>query len=344
MKKWLLISLIGVTIFAAALMVYRYRDNRFRSPIANKNNPKPLLAYTYENLRKRTYEGSQISMDKVVKDDPDFTSQVFFYTADGYKVSGLMNIPKSQGPHPVIIMIRGYVDPAAYTPGEGTQHAAEVFAQNGYVTLAPDFLGYGQSAPSLKDDVEDRLFTYITVMDLLASVYPVTSTSQLKNFGYGVKNISNVQIDTAKVGIWAHSNGGQIALSVLEISGKNYPTVLWAPVSKSFPESVLYYAPELDDQGKMLKKVIRNFLENYNPVEFSPTSYFSWIKAPIQLHQGDKDEEVPKQWSDDLYQKLKSLGVNIEYFTYPDQNHNFNNLEEWQQNMNRNLEFYKRYL
>lgn len=322
------LGLVAVFILALLIVIFMPSDNTFRSPVINENNPRRLLSYTYGKLRKRSYQGSQIVMDKIVKDDVTFTSQLFFFSADNHKISGLMNIPKSNGSHPVIIMIRGYADPKNYNSGLGTQHAGEVFAQNGFVTLAPDFLGYGQSDASLKDDIEDRFFTYISMMELLASV----------------KNITNVQVDPTKIGIWAHSNGGQITLSILEISGKKYPTVLWAPVSKPFPESVLYYASELDDKGLTLRKAIERFLQNNSPIEFSPTSYFFWIQAPMQLHQGEKDEEVPREWSDDLYQKLKGLGINIQYFTYPHANHNFNQQDEWQQNVERNIEFYKKLL
>ena len=46
-------------------------------------------------------------------------------------------------PCPVIIQFRGYVERSIYQPGAGTKKTAEVFAKNGFISLAPDFLGYG---------------------------------------------------------------------------------------------------------------------------------------------------------------------------------------------------------
>ena len=100
----------------------------------------------------------------------------------------------------------------------------EYFRDNEYITLAPDFLGYGGSDSESSNIFESRFQTYTTVLTLLKSI-------NKENFpNWDQKNIF----------IWAHSNGGQIALTVLEITGENYPTVLWAPVTESFPYSILF--------------------------------------------------------------------------------------------------------
>jgi dipeptidyl aminopeptidase/acylaminoacyl peptidase len=125
-----------------------------------------------------------------------------------------------------------------------------------------------------------------------------------------------------KVGIWGHSNGGHIALSTIAISGVKYPTVLWAPVSTSFPYDILYYTDESDDQGKSLRKVLAQFEETYNTDLFSPSRYYSWIKAPMEIDQGTADHEVPVWWSDDLVATLKKDKIDVTYQTYTDADHN----------------------
>ncbi len=159
------------------------------------------------------------------------------------------------------------------------------------------------------------------------------------NTGLKAKNI-NLQIDPGRVGIWAHSNGGQIALSLLEITGKKYPTVLWAPVSKPFPYSILYYTDEFDDHGKALRKLVADFEKDYDAELYSPTNYFDWIKATLQIHQGGSDEAVPQVWSDDLVATLKEKEKHVEYFTYPGENHNFNN-GSWSLAASRTSQFFK---
>jgi alpha-beta hydrolase superfamily lysophospholipase len=106
-----------------------------------------------------------------------------------------------------------------YETGIGTQRVGEYFASHGFVTIAPDFLGYGQSDKPVKDSFEDRFLTYTTVIDLLSSLKSLNTA--LTN-----KGIKDVTCDDKKISIWAHSNGGQIALTVAEVTGFTYPLVL----------------------------------------------------------------------------------------------------------------------
>jgi dipeptidyl aminopeptidase/acylaminoacyl peptidase len=221
----------------------------------------------------------------------------------------MINLPKKPGNYPVIVMLRGFVPDEMYKPGVGTQHVAEALAQNGYITLAPDFLGFGESSPPSKDSFEARFQTYTTVLSLFSSLTTLNNGLQASYSGTITANLD-------QVGIWGHSNGGHIALSVLAISGKEYPTVLWAPVSKSFPYSILYYSDDADDHGKMLRKVLADFEKDYDTDLFSPINYYSQITAPISLHQGTLDSAVPEQWSADLVTLLKKEGVTVSYQTY----------------------------
>jgi len=329
MKKILVFLIIIEAVYIGFLLV---KHPTVETKIAPTPVPKPLLKYTYENLRNYKPEGSDIQIDSVIRKGEGFTSYLFFFrTNDGKNVSGLLNVPSKQGNFPLMVLIRGFVDPAAYKTGIGSQSVGEYFARNGYITLSPDFLGYGQSDKAATDAFEDRFLTYTTVIDLLSS---------LKNINSAIadKGITNVRGDTSKVGMWAHSNGGQIALSVAEMTGFTYPLVVWAPVSKPFPYSILYYTDEFDDKGKALRKVLAEFEQNYDVETYSLSNYFDWIKAPIQLHQGMNDEEVPVSWSDELKKTLTEKGVNVEYVTYPGENHNFQN-GSWQTAVGRSLNF-----
>lgn len=293
---------------------------------------KPLLKYTYQNLQSYSYEGSEIKIDKELKKSEDFTSYLFFYDlSSGKKVSGLLNVPKAKGHYPLMILIRGFVDPTMYETGVGSQRVGEYFASNGFITLSPDFLGYGSSDKPVSDVFEDRFMTYTTVIDLISS---------LKNINKALeeKEILGISSDFEKYGIWGHSNGGQIALSVAEITGITNPVVVWAPVSKPFPYSILYYTDEFDDNGKALRKVLSDFEDNYDVEKYSLANYYDWIKAPIQIHQGQSDEAVPTLWSENLAKTLEENEVDVEYFTYPGENHNFQN-GTWPTAISRSLKF-----
>lgn len=283
--------------------------------------PKPLLAYTFQNLKKTEFPKSTITLSSVINENNDYISQIFYFfvpktpgSKEMKKVSGLANIPKKPGNYPVIVMFRGFVPDNIYKPGIGTQSVGGVLAKNGYITLAPDFLGYGQSASPSADPFENRFQTYTTALTLLSSLSTLNSGLDA--------SYSATTADLSKIGIWGHSNGGHIALSALEISGATYPTVLWAPVSVSFPYSILYYTDESDDQGKALRKTLAGFEINYNTDLFSPTNYFKWIKAPLEINQGTADQEVPYWWSENLVTTLKKDNVSVKYLTYPGADHN----------------------
>lgn len=334
MKK--IFIFIGIIIVVIIIGVKYSKPGKIISPIGNGNivKEKKLDKYSYSALQKTTFSGSEIIIDKVMKDEKDFTSYLFYFYAGGKKESGLMNIPKKSGNYPVIIMIRGYVDKEIYQSGVGTSHGAEVLAQNGFITLAPDFLGYGYSDKASTDAMEDRFLTYVSVLELINSA---------KNFNSALENKSlTARFDGSHLGIWGHSNGGQIAISVMEISGKNYPTVLWAPVSKPFPYSILYYTDDIDDHGKALRKVVANFEKDYDSEKYSLINYLDWIKAPIQIHQGGVDQEVPQKWSDNLVETLKKKEKDAEYFTYPGEDHNFTQ-GNWSLIIQRTMTFYKKW-
>ncbi len=308
--RWVII--IGLLVIGAGLYI-------FPRPHSSQVIEKPLEKYTIKNLTLRTYTPSQIVFDQPLATTSAYTVFPFHYISDGKKVTGLAHVPSGIGPFSVIVQFRGYVDREKYTSGEGTRRSAEVFARNGFISLAPDFLGYGNSDMPPDDVFEERFQTYTTALTLLASVKTLPVA------------------DASKLGIWGHSNGGQIALTVLEILGTPIPTTLWAPVSKPFPYSILYYTDEAEDHGKLLRKKLATFEQEYDVDFYSLTNYLDRIAGPIQIHQGTADTAVPATWSDTL-----AKIVHANYFTYRGADHNM--LGGWNSVVARDVEFFKKYL
>ncbi len=333
-----------LNIILAALVGYFYFYNIELAtpvPLSEKEAKNyPLNDYAYDVLKKETFTPQQMTFGEVLSENEEFETRMFYYEVDDRKVSGLAHLPVEGTDHPVIVMVRGYVDHEIYAPGVGTRRSAEVFARNGYITLAPDFLGYGESDQASAVPLEDRFQTYPTVLQLLANIEKLNE-SLLKldsRSGSGMTNYA----DENSVGIWGHSNGGQITLSVLEITGKSYPTVLWAPVTKPFPYSVLYFTDEFDDNGRYLRRVIADFEDDYDIERFTLSNYLSWIKAPIQLHQGGADDAVPLEWSTEFVDAAEEEDIDIEYFTYPSADHNL--MPDWNTAVERSLTFFDKHL
>ncbi|MFH1863940.1 MAG: alpha/beta fold hydrolase [bacterium] len=291
--------------------------------------PRPLDKYSIESLSTLNVPPAKIEIGDTLKNDGDFTSSLFSFVFDPTlsgkeikKVTGLINTPSGKGPFPVVVMLRGYVDQKLYKTGDGSKRAGEYFAKNGFITIAPDFLGYAGSDKESENIFESRFQTYTTTLTLLKSLKSIE--------GWDGQNIF----------IWGHSNGGQIALTILEATGESYPTVLWAPVSKPFPYSILYYTDESDDGGKLIRRELAEFEEQYDTDLYSITKYFDRIKASIQLHQGTGDDAVSKDWSDALIETLKGQGLTPSYYVYPGANHYLQ--PSWNSVVARDLQFFKK--
>lgn len=315
--KQIWIYLLIILIFTSIGWVGNMTKNiYFPAPTATPSpKPTPLAKYSIENLSNTEFKPSEIKIEG---------KNLFSFQVEGKKVTGRITIPDGTGPFPLIVMIRGYVDPKIYYTGLGTKNAADYFTKQGFITIAPDFLGYGGSDKEAEDIFESRFQTYTTIATLINSLKSVTQWNQKDVF------------------IWGHSNGGQIALTTLEITGVNYPTVLWAPVTKPFPYSILYYTDEADDRGKYLRNKLSQFENIYDVEIYSLVNYVNKIKSPIQLHQGTNDDAVPYKWSDDFYKKSKEKGVDIEYIKYSNADHNLN--PKWNEVIQNTLLFYQKYL
>ncbi|MBU0618907.1 alpha/beta fold hydrolase [Patescibacteria group bacterium] len=323
MKKVIILLLVFLGVGIGLALRFWPENKEMVSPLGKFQSPqeKPLQKYSFPNLNQRGGISSQIAIGEALKQEGKFTSYLFSYTSEGRKITGLFNQPVGEGNFPVIIMLRGWVDQEVYQTGVGTQRAGEVFAQNGFITLAPDFLGYAGSDNPPDDVWEERFLKPVAVLDLLASIKSLP------------------QADVKKIGFWGHSNGGMIALSVLEITGADYPTALWAPVSKPFPYDILFYTDEYEDKGKLLRAKLADFEKDYDVDQYSFDRYLDWLKAPLQIHQGKADDAVPLEWTNELVDRLEELKIDVNYYVYPGADHNMSG--SWDQVVSRDLNFFR---
>lgn len=324
--KWMML-LIGLTAVLFIVVLFWFRPQTLLSPLASTTftlYSRFLDQYAFSRLRDSPSVPSKIVVGKLIKRGAGFTSYLFTFVSNGKKVSGLLNIPAISGKLPVVVMVRGYVDKEIYYTGLGTQRAGEALASHGYITIAPDFLGYGSSDPESQDVFEARFEKPQTVLDLLASLSTLP------------------QADTTKVGMWGHSNGGQIALSVLEISQKPYPTVLWAPVTQGFPDSVLQYVGDLSDKGTYIQNQLTEFYKHYEDSDYSIDDHWADIHADLQIHQGTGDDAVDPKQTIKVVEELTKEKKRVTFFTYKGENHNFTK-GNFDTVMARDLQFYQQY-
>lgn len=371
-KNFLIFSLILVATSAISFVsAYSYlkKDgfsaNLLSPKISEKIKQKdlPLLQYSIENLAKKEFKTSKpLKIEKVISEDLEkkIFTLLFTYESQGKNISGAFNlkIDDKTANKPVIIMIRGYVPPEGYFTGAGTKNAATVFAENDYLTLAPDFLGFGISDGEPKDTWEARFIKVVNVIDLIKTVqeFPEIDLGTIKNFP-----IKKISLDASKIGIWGHSNGGQIAVSTLEVLGSNLPTTLWAPVLAPFPYSIMYFTDENDDEGKEARKYLSQFEADYDVFDFSLTKHLDRLNGPIQIQHGTNDDSALVSWTEEFLAKVDLENesratassesatrsatkneIKIDFYKYPGANHNLQ--PNWDEAIQKDLSFFAKNL
>lgn len=278
--RWLIvITILGVSVALFGFFYIR-NDKEMVSPGSGvrEKTEKPYDKYSFERLVAREDKPSKIEIGREIASTAEYGSYVFYYTSEGRRISGQLNLPNLSRLMGVVVMARGYVEKDGYTIGTGTRNAAAVYARNGYITLAPDFSGYGESETEDTNALGARLVKPVEILDLIASLESLP------------------QADLNKVYLWGHSNGGQIMLSVAEVLGQRLKVkgtsgqarvlgaTLWAPVSKPFPYNILYYTDEADDQGKWLRGEIAKFESEYDVYNYSIDKYLEWINKIGRAH------------------------------------------------------------
>ena len=327
-SKYSLVVLLVVLVGLAAWWVganHKFSNSQILNPRGEVEKELPYEKYSFDNLAKRGGIPSEI----------EIVGNKFYYYSEGRRISGEINIPSPEvmvdGSLPVVVMARGYVEKEGYKTGTGTRNAAAAYAKSGYITLAPDFSGYGESDPEDENALGARLVKPVEILDLIASLKTLPRE------------------DLSRVYLWGHSNGGQIMISVAEILGKREPSLqgsssqvggvtMWAPVTKPFPYNVLYYTDDASDSGKWLRGQISSFEQDYDVFEYSIDRHISDIKIPLQIHQGSADDAVPQKWSDDFVKNLRSSEKDVTYYVYPGADHNMR--PSWDTVVTRDLEFF----
>ena len=280
-------------------------NNSFLSPFIEQAEVvgKPLQKYSIVNLSQMEFVPSEITIKKELEKADEYVEYLFTFSTMGRQMSGQLTLPTAFALHPdqtaspnaVIILVRGWAEIETYSSGSGTRPVARELAKQGYATLAPDFFGYGQSDPAPTNEWETRFVKPVNVIELYKSV----QTNGVRDGRLDLPEHLQITIPAiSHIGFWGHSNGGQVALTVLEVLSQPIPTVLWAPVTASFPYSILYFGNDLEDEGQEQRAWMAIFEKTYNALDFSLTQHLDRLTGPIQLHQGSADTDAPQTWSD----------------------------------------------
>ncbi len=274
--------------------------------------PNPYLAFTVQGLRERDYPGGEIEITGYWEETDAFTRSYISYPSDGLTISGMMVTPKGQGPFPVIILNHGYIPPAEYWTGADTYDASTYLASRGFLTISPDFRGWGRS------DSGENIFRTGLAIDVMNLISALPSLPQA---------------DPERVGIWGHSMGGGAVSWTMAVDPRVKASLLYAPVSANARDRRRFGGggPSGDDP---LWRDDPAFLD-----KISPINYFDGVTGVVQIHQGDADSTTPPRWARAIRDALIAAGKPVEYFEYPGQGHALKG-DAWRAFMQRTADFF----
>ncbi|BAS27184.1 S9 family peptidase [Limnochorda pilosa] len=241
--------------------------------------------------------------------------RVSFSTWDGRTLSGWLYRPAAAGPDhrvPVVLSIHGGPESQErpiYVP------FYQVLLDRGIGVFAPNVRGssgYGRTFQRL--------------------IYRDWGGGELKDFEACARFLQGLDwVDPERVGVFGGSFGGFATLSCIS----RLPRYWAAAVDIVGPSNLVTFA-------KSVPPTWRDFMAQWvgDPEkdadllrERSPITYVEQIRAPLLVIQGANDPRVNRHESEQMVERLRELGREVEYLVFEDEGHGFtkraNNLKAY---------------
>jgi len=281
------------------------------------------------HFAKMRLSGTGLTLETVIEKNAAYVRHGITYQSNGLTISGILNIPNGMGPFPLLILNHGFIDPSVYVRGRGLRREQDYLARQGFAVLHTDYRGHAASDPSpMTEKVYDGNLEYS--MDSANAILAMRA-AKLPN------------IDVSRIGMMGHSLGGGVTLAIL--TGRPDlvdAAVLYAPVHADVWENFMRWRSKREE-GDRTREAFGTKEENPDLwAELSPQTFLKNIQVPVLLFHGDKDKDVPKNWSDDLSQRLTKLGKDITYVEYAGEGHEYG--PKWSDFMEKTAAFFKEHL
>ena len=266
---------------------------------------------TIPDLSEMDFDGRDLVLGAVLAENASYTRHTITYKSGDLTISGIMNIPKGDGPFPLLVLNHGYIDPVAYTNGRGLKREQDYLARQGYVVIHSDYRNHAFSDDDPNGSAEAE-FRLPYVEDVINAIFAVRAANL-------------PMVDASRVGMLGHSMGGGIALSVMVAVPELVDAfVLFAPVSGYYPDNFQKWTA---NRTAIAETVLSRYGDwNENPqfwAQVSAETYYGNIVAPVMNHHGTADTDVPIAWSDRGVAAMQAAGKTVTYHVYPNEPHEF---------------------
>ena len=144
----------------------------------------------------------------------------------------------------------------------------------------------------------------------------------LKDWDHAVKWLKDQDwVEPDRIGVFGGSYGGFAVLSCVT----RLPDHWAAAVDIFGPSNLVTFARAVPPTWKrLMKRFVGDPDEDQELlIERSPLTYIENVKAPLLVIQGATDPRVVKPESDQLVEKLRSMGRTVEYEVFDDEGHGF---------------------
>jgi len=127
--------------------------------------------------------------------------------------------------------------------------------------------------------------------------------------------------DPQRLGVWGGSYGGFASLTCVT----RLPDYWRCGVDIFGPSNLVTMIENDPPNWKRWNKLWIGDLETDRKllIERSPITYVENVRCPLLVIQGDNDPRIPREESDQLVERLRSLGRAVEYLTFEGEGHGF---------------------
>ncbi|MEX2054715.1 MAG: alpha/beta fold hydrolase, partial [Candidatus Andersenbacteria bacterium] len=282
-------------------------------------DPVSLIAFA-----EQEFNGHDFKVGRVLAENEAYTRYYITYGSGDLTISGIMNVPKGEGPFPLLMLNHGHIDTSVYTNGRGLKREQDYLTRQGYVVVHSDYRGHAESDD---DPTADRRFRLGYAEDVINAIV-------------ALKAAKLPYIDTERVGMLGHSMGGGVAWRIAVTQPELVDAyVQFAPVSADERDNFEKWTKRRSETAAQI--VAAHGTPAENPTfwdNISPLNFFENVAVPIMIHHGTADDSVPLEWSERATTALKAANKNVTLHVYPGEPHEF--IHAWPQVMQRTTAFF----